>query len=153
MRTVARFERGRCDLSGPALTLRMIWRFWSSRNFTRTWVTCPRDPVRPITFITIALQEQTNRTIVSKERAAKQTLEKHANGVLSSSSPCHGYTHAAAGAPSPPRACPTRRRHPRRATPPSIAFAGRVRAQRRVERTAKPKTANAGGETQRVSVH
>jgi hypothetical protein len=25
--------------TGP-FTLRIIWRFWSSRNFTRTWVTC-----------------------------------------------------------------------------------------------------------------
>jgi hypothetical protein len=25
--------------TGP-FTLRMIWRFWSSRNLTRTWVTC-----------------------------------------------------------------------------------------------------------------
>lgn len=39
--------------TGP-LTLRMMRRFWSSRNLTRTWVTCPRDPVLPMTFMTMA---------------------------------------------------------------------------------------------------
>ena len=41
------------SLTGP-LTLRMMRRFWSSRNLTRTWVTCPRDPVLPMTLTTIA---------------------------------------------------------------------------------------------------
>lgn len=29
-------------------------RDWSSMNSTRTWVTPPRDPVRPSTFVTFA---------------------------------------------------------------------------------------------------
>lgn len=41
------------SLTGP-FTLRMMRRFWSSRNLTRTWVTCPRDPVLPMTLTTIA---------------------------------------------------------------------------------------------------
>lgn len=41
------------SLTGP-LTFLMMKRFWSSMNLTLTWVTCPLDPVRPITFTTIA---------------------------------------------------------------------------------------------------
>ncbi|KAI8835585.1 hypothetical protein BJ741DRAFT_607300, partial [Chytriomyces cf. hyalinus JEL632] len=39
--------------TGP-LTLRTIEREWSSMNSTRTWVTPPRDPVRPRTLVTRA---------------------------------------------------------------------------------------------------
>lgn len=39
--------------TGP-LTFLVIWRFVSSINWTLTWVTCPLDPVLPITFITVA---------------------------------------------------------------------------------------------------
>lgn len=41
------------SLTGP-LTFLMMNRFWSSTNFTLTWVTCPLDPVRPMTFTTTA---------------------------------------------------------------------------------------------------
>ncbi|KAI3771443.1 hypothetical protein L6452_02607 [Arctium lappa] len=41
------------SLIGP-LTFLMIKRFWSSRNFTLACVTCPLDPVLPITFTTTA---------------------------------------------------------------------------------------------------
>jgi hypothetical protein len=39
--------------TGP-LTLRMMERVLSSRNSTRTWVTPPREPVRPRTLVTLA---------------------------------------------------------------------------------------------------
>lgn len=41
------------SLTGP-LTFRMMDREVSSRNSTRTWVTPPRDPVRPRTLMTRA---------------------------------------------------------------------------------------------------
>lgn len=59
--------------TGP-LTFLMIRRFWSSKNFTRTWVTCPLDPVRPMTFITIA-----SFTCVSMVR--QQRCRQQAGGV------------------------------------------------------------------------
>lgn len=37
-----------------AQTDRTMERDWSSMNSTRTWVTPPRDPVRPSTFVTFA---------------------------------------------------------------------------------------------------
>lgn len=37
-----------------APTDRTMERDWSSMNSTRTWVTPPRDPVRPSTFVTFA---------------------------------------------------------------------------------------------------
>ena len=39
-----RLKQGKDSLTGP-LTFLMMKRFWSSRNFTLTWVTCPLDPV------------------------------------------------------------------------------------------------------------
>lgn len=39
--------------TGP-FTLRIMLRWVSSRNSTRTWVTCPRDPVRPRILVTFA---------------------------------------------------------------------------------------------------
>jgi hypothetical protein len=45
------------SLTGP-LTFRMIDRLDSSMNSTRTWVTPPRDPVRPRTWeISISKRE------------------------------------------------------------------------------------------------
>ncbi|KAJ6756213.1 hypothetical protein OIU79_028589 [Salix purpurea] len=41
------------SLTGP-FTFLMMNRFGSSRNLTRTCVTCPLDPVLPIIFITTA---------------------------------------------------------------------------------------------------
>ncbi|KAG6553091.1 hypothetical protein Mapa_005428 [Marchantia paleacea] len=55
--------------TGP-LTFLMMRRFWSSKNFTRTWVTCPLDPVRPITFITIA--SFTWVSMVQQQRSRRQ---------------------------------------------------------------------------------
>ena len=44
----------RRDSHRRTLTFLIISLFWSSRNLTRTCVTWPLAPVRPITFITIA---------------------------------------------------------------------------------------------------
>ena len=41
-------------IASLTFTLRMIERFGSSRNSTRTWVTLPVFPVRPRTLVTLA---------------------------------------------------------------------------------------------------
>jgi len=52
-RSLSNNARMSSSRTGP-LTFRIIVRVVSSMNSTRTWVTPPRDPVRPRTLITLA---------------------------------------------------------------------------------------------------